>query len=980
MSIHRQSMKTISQTKSDNSSQTKIIIIGLLAGMLPLLVSLFAKLYFGESQYVHEALHEGLELAGTCIALSVAMLLFIRQRYEYSSPHLLWVVSALVAMGIVDGIHCFLTSSSAFLWTRGEATLMGGLIFALVWIPLPEVWTRRKGVFLLLVAIMTLAGSLAIVYLPERLPESLVPERFSRLVLATNILGGLGFLVAALFFMRRYLRLGRLEDMVFVALTLLFGIASMLIGFSFTWTADWWVWHGARLVAYSIVLVAIQSTFIPLYEHLARHAQDLETTNAFLELEMAERKQAETEIVRMNRILRMLSDTNQALIHIKEENILLNEVCRIIVEVGGYRLAWVGFAEYDDEKTLRPVARAGIESGYIESAKITWADNERGRGPGGVAVRTGKPSIIRHIQTDPAFAPWREAAIKQGYKSIVALPLINEGVTLGALGIYSSECDAFDTKEVEILNEMTADLAFGINALRIRAKRDQAEEKLRASEARLNEAQHIAQIGSWELDIINNILTWSDEIYKMFGIDPGKFGASYEDFLDGIHPDDRDAVNDAYSNSLKTRLPYAIDHRLLLSDGKIKYVHEQCETFYNEDGKPVRSLGTVQDITERRLAEMALQDAYEYIQKLISSANVMIVGLNASGHVVIFNQAAEKITGYTIDELKGTDWFSKIVPREKYEFVWDMFQNFLNMTGTMPVTFENPIQTKSGEERFISWQNSTISRPGAEISSISFGVDITERKRAEEEIRRLNQELEQRVFDRTAQLVAANKELEAFAYSVSHDLRAPLRHIDGFLEMLQSRAEPTLDDQSLYYMGVISDSAKTMGKLIDDLLSFSRMGRNEFSRSMVDLNILVQEIIQEYEPETRDRKIKWNISQLPQVMGDRAMLRIVLVNLVSNALKFTRPKKVARIVIGCDEAAETETVFFVRDNGVGFDMQYIGTLFQVFKRLHRAEDFEGTGIGLANVHRIISRHGGRTWAEGQVDKGAAFYFSLPKAK
>ena len=246
-------------------------------------------------------------------------------------------------------------------------------------------------------------------------------------------------------------------------------------------------------------------------------------------------------------------------------------------------------------------------------------------------------------------------------------------------------------------------------------------------------------------------------------------------------------------------------------------------------------------------------------------------------------------------------------------------------------------------------------------------------------IERYNQELKHQVEERTAQLEAANKELGAFAYSVSHDLRAPLRHIDGFIDMLQKRTKTTLDDKSQHYMEVIADSAKQMGTLIDDLLSFSRMGRNEMFRSQVDLNDLLQDVIQEFNLETEARDIQWQISPLPLINGDRAMLRVVLINLISNALKFTRSRKITQIEIGCAKGKETEVVIFVRDNGAGFDMNYADKLFGVFQRLHRQEEFEGTGIGLANVRRIISRHGGRTWAEGAVDHGATFYFSLPQS-
>jgi len=232
--------------------------------------------------------------------------------------------------------------------------------------------------------------------------------------------------------------------------------------------------------------------------------------------------------------------------------------------------------------------------------------------------------------------------------------------------------------------------------------------------------------------------------------------------------------------------------------------------------------------------------------------------------------------------------------------------------------------------------------------------------------------------ERTKQLQAANKELESFSYSVSHDLRSPLRHVMAFVEMLRQDAGPSLSEQSLGHLGMISKSAKQMGDLIDDLLALSHIGQAEMQKKEVELDQLVQEVVGDFQAETKKRNVTWELHPLPAVRADRALLRQALVNLISNAVKFTSTRAEPKIEIGCAPSGDGETVICIRDNGVGFDPHYAGKLFGVFQRLHNREDFEGTGIGLANVQRIIDRHGGRTWAEGVVDGGASFYFSIPR--
>ncbi len=333
---------------------------------------------------------------------------------------------------------------------------------------------------------------------------------------------------------------------------------------------------------------------------------------------------------------------------------------------------------------------------------------------------------------------------------------------------------------------------------------------------------------------------------------------------------------------------------------------------------------------------------------------------------------------YTKEEVETTllSWTSRIHPDDVEQTLSSMHR-CIDLRETCWAA-KYRFRRKDGVYRFV-YDRGYIERDaqGTAVRMLGAIVDISECVQSAEEMRALNKELERRVRERTVEIEAANAALEAFSYSVSHDLRAPLRHITGFVQLLARSNQDRLDASGTRYLSIILSAAEKMSHLIDALLSFSRLGRSPLQLEAVELNTLVAEVIEFLEPELVNRKVNWQLANLPSVQADLTLLRQVLVNLFDNALKYTRPRSCAEIEVGFN-AEPGEFVFFIKDNGVGFDMKYADKLFGVFQRLHSEQAFEGNGVGLANVKRIINRHGGRVWAKSEEGRGATFYFTLPR--
>lgn len=375
-----------------------------------------------------------------------------------------------------------------------------------------------------------------------------------------------------------------------------------------------------------------------------------------------------------------------------------------------------------------------------------------------------------------------------------------------------------------------------------------------------------------------------------------------------------------------------------------------------------RILLAIEDITARQAAE-------EERERFFTVALDLLCVAEFSGRFRRVNPAFTAVLGWTQEEMQARPFIEFVHPDDREATLAEVQRQ---SGGGTVMNFENRYQCKDGSWRWLAWKSVPVPEAGLMYATAR---DVTDRRQAVEEIARLNSDLRRRA----AELEVANRELEAFSYSVSHDLRAPVRHIGGFAAMLGRHAGSTFDDEARRYLATISDSATRMGQLIDDLLLFSRISRAELNRRPVDLTSLARDVRQRLETEARGRVIHWQIDPLPVVIGDASLLRQVLENLLSNAVKYTRGRPEARIHIGpAASPAAGEVAVCVRDNGTGFDMRYAHKLFVVFSRLHRDDEFEGTGVGLANVQRIVQRHGGRCWAESRPpEPGAAFYFSLP---
>ena len=534
--------------------------------------------------------------------------------------------------------------------------------------------------------------------------------------------------------------------------------------------------------------------------------------------------------------------------------------------------------------------------------------------------------------------------------------------------------------------------------------RNRADAALRQSDARRKFALETAKLGDWELNLATLQISRSFLHDEIFGYQSPLPEWSFDTFIRHIHPEDRDRVRETFHQSINQGKRWDFECRIIRLDGESRWIWACGAHYWEPSGEATHMFGIIEDITDYKSIEDALieqsktlsrqaeelyrsQQALEtqtlMLQSVLDSMVEGLVATDENGKFTLWNPAAQRIVGMSAQNVPPEEWSSHYGV-----FLPDTITPFPSEQNPLVRAIQGDVSTaemflRNPELDHGAWIEISGAPLKAKDGTIRGGVvafrDITQRKQDEREIRMLNEELEERVVERTAQLAAANQELEAFTYSVSHDLRAPLRHIGGFSRILIEDFGASMNPEARRHLQRIQDGTQRMGQLVDELLNLARLGRHAVSLQPTALNPIIEEVITLLQPETEGRAIDWKIEPLPSVKCDPILVKQVYQNLVANALKFTRPRERALIEIGHSEE-NGQSVFFVRDNGVGFSMKYQDKLFGVFQRLHRAEDFEGTGIGLATVQRIVHKHGGRVWASAELDKGATFSFSLAGAE
>ena len=705
-------------------------------------------------------------------------------------------------------------------------------------------------------------------------------------------------------------------------------------------------------------------------------------------MDITERKHQEEQIKKLTKLYSVLSRVNEAIVRVRDEESLYSEICRIVAEVGGYPLVWIGQV---NERLVMPVAWSGPASGYLNDIRVE-VQGELGKGPTGTCIHENRSVVNDDFTTNPATSPWREPAIRYGFRASAAIPLQRHGKVIGAFTLYASEPKAFDREQVGLLESLCADISYAQDALEKEQLRVLAEEGLRETKDYLENLIDYANAPIIVWDPSFKITRFNHAFERLTGL---RVAEALGEQLDTLFPEEsHDTSLEYISRTLSGERWDVVEIPIKKIDGSVRTVLWNSANIYDKGGTTaVATIAQGQDITERKQAEEALRETKDYLENLIDYANAPIIVWDASFRITRFNHAFERLTGLDAREVNGKPLDILFPERSKEDSLKYIKRT---LSGERWEVVEIPILRTDGSIRTVLWNSANIYDKASVVATIAQGQDITERKLAEEGLIKARDELEQRVQERTADLSKAsmelaaraqelaiktedltrsNSELERFAYVASHDLQEPLRMIASYVQLLSKRYEGKLDKDADDFIAYAVEGTKRMQQLINDLLAYSRVGTRGKLLGPIDFEDVFSEAMANLKMATEEAGAVVTRDQLPTAMADKLQMVQLFQNLIGNAIKF-KGQKIPQVHVSASPD-EGKWVFSVRDNGIGIDPQFHDRIFTIFQRLHGREEYPGTGIGLAVSKKIVELHGGRIWLESCLGKGTTFYFTVP---
>ncbi|GEM_PF-5273686 len=677
---------------------------------------------------------------------------------------------------------------------------------------------------------------------------------------------------------------------------------------------------------------------------------------------------AEARIRSLNRIYAVLSGINCAVVRLRDPTQLCHEACRIAVEVGGFQMAWLGVVDAQSGD-IQPLAHAGAVADYLEHLHLSLHDETRQHGPTLLALQHGQVVVCNDIATDPRMEPWRQRALALGYRSSAAFPLRIGGAVRGTFNLYAATSNFFDIKELQLLTELTQDLSFGLEFIDNEQQRKQAEDALRYQKEVLDRTGRLAKVGGWEFDVATQTGSWTEETARIQDLPPHT-PVTVAQGLSLFHGVMRMQLEQALQQAITQAQPYDLELEMMSARGVRKWVRTIGFPVV-EGGQVVRVEGAIQDISRRKQAQLEARHTEILLDSVFQVLPDLFFLIDPDGTIRDYRARRDEGLYVPPSTFLGRR-LRDVLPLEVALQFEECIEQIITHRCLVTCHYELPMS--NGIRQFESRINQL---PGSH-QFVAVVRDVTEQRRTEAAVIQLNAELEERVAQRTAELATINKELETFTYSVSHDLKAPLRGIDGYSRLLIEEHRQYLNEEGQLFLRNVRRGVAQMGQLIEDLLAYSRMERREMQGISLDLLSLLECIIAERTDElyTNNAKVELHFETRHLVQADPDGLGLVLRNLLDNALKFQRPNTPPVIEFSAS-VVKQHLIVAIKDNGIGFAMQFHDRIFEMFQRLQPAEEYPGTGIGLAIVRKALTRMGGHIWAASAPGQGATFFIKLP---